>query len=109
MTVYLYYSTLSYPVWLYWILFLASDISMIAYLFGNKVGAYIYNLFHHQGLAVILYVIGLQTQQPIFQLIGLMMLGHSAFDRIMGYGLKLTTGFSYTHLGRIGNSEKTIL
>ncbi len=27
---------------------------------------------------------------------------HIAMDRALGYGLKLSTGFSDTHLGRIG-------
>jgi hypothetical protein len=27
---------------------------------------------------------------------------HVGFDRALGYGLKLSTGFTYTHLGRVG-------
>ncbi|WP_218779856.1 DUF4260 family protein [Hymenobacter crusticola] len=28
---------------------------------------------------------------------------HSALDRLLGYGLKYTTGFHDTHLGRVGD------
>lgn len=35
-------------------------------------------------------------------LAGTVLLGHSAFDRLLGYGLKYGTGFGNTHLGRVG-------
>jgi hypothetical protein len=34
--------------------------------------------------------------------IGLIWIIHIAVDRALGYGLKLSTGFQDTHLGRIG-------
>lgn len=33
------------------------------------------------------------------------MLGHSAMDRLFGYGLKYNKGFKYTHLGEIGREK----
>ena len=32
-------------------------------------------------------------------------LGHIGGDRLLGYGLKLPTGFQDTHLGRIGRNR----
>jgi len=35
-----------------------------------------------------------------------MVSAHIGFDRALGYGLKYSKGFGYTHLGRIGNAKK---
>ncbi len=35
-------------------------------------------------------------------------LGHSAMDRVFGYGLKYTTGFQDTHLGKIGKAKSQL-
>ncbi|MCK7554103.1 DUF4260 domain-containing protein [Chitinophaga sedimenti] len=88
--------------WMWIVLFLAPDISMFGYLLGNRVGGIIYNLFHHQLLAVAVWGFGLCLYQPAVQLAGLVLLGHSSLDRLMGYGLKLPEGFNFTHLGVIG-------
>ena len=85
--------------WVWILLFLAPDISMIGYFLNNKVGAYIYNLFHYQLIAVLVAGIGLALQQPYLELAGLILLGHSSLDRAMGFGLKLNEGFKFTHLG----------
>lgn len=92
--------------WWAWIcLFLAPDMSMIGYIINNKVGAFTYNLFHHQLVAVIVWGIGLVFQQPYVELAGLVLLGHSSLDRLMGYGLKLQEGFKFTHLGVMGGKQ----
>lgn len=36
----------------YLLLLLGPDISMIGYAGGNKMGAFMYNLFHHKGVAI---------------------------------------------------------
>ncbi|MET1056597.1 MAG: DUF4260 domain-containing protein [Pedobacter sp.] len=86
--------------WWIWIpIFLAPDLSMIGYLINNKAGAFTYNLFHHQLVAVIVAGTGILLQLPDVELAGLVLLGHSSLDRVMGYGLKFTSGFKFTHLG----------
>ena len=45
--------------WCYPLLLLGPDISMIGYAGGNKMGVFMYNLFHHKGMAVVIFVIGL--------------------------------------------------
>ena len=37
--------------------------------------------------------------------LGLIWLAHIGFDRALGYGLKYTQGFRYTHLGRVGGVQ----
>ena len=89
--------------WYYLLLAVGPDISMIGYIRGNKSGAVLYNLFHHKGLAVIIFILGFHYHLWIPQVIGTILFGHSSMDRMFGYGLKKFEGFNYTHLGIIGN------
>ena len=88
--------------WYYLLLLLGPDISLIGYAGGNKMGAIIYNLFHHKGVAVILFVTGLLLPDKVIEITGIILFGHSSMDRMFGYGLKLKEGFKHTHLGLIG-------
>jgi hypothetical protein len=98
-----YLSTdLHYPSWLYWALFLAPDIGMIGYAVNPTAGAASYNLLHHKGIAVAFYIIGLALPSEPMQLTGLLLFGHSSFDRMLGYGLKYVDNFKHTHLGWLG-------
>ena len=89
--------------WLIWIL--APDLSMMAYLGGNRVGAIGYNIVHHKGVAIGLYLLGLFMSHPALEYAGMILFGHSSMDRGMGYGLKYFSGFQDTHLGRIGKNK----
>jgi len=93
---------LGYSWWTYLALLLLPDLSMLGYLLGPKVGAWAYNLFHHQGLALLTGAAGFALGIPEWQLAGLVLFGHSAMDRAFGYGLKYTDSFKHTHLGWIG-------
>lgn len=93
------FNQLNYDWWWYLVLFLTPDIGMIGYLINNKIGAYSYNLFHHKGIAIIVFLLGVYFNNNELKLAGIILLGHSAFDRILNYGLKYTTGFKHTHLG----------
>ncbi|CAN5339167.1 hypothetical protein BH23BAC1_BH23BAC1_07190 [soil metagenome] len=75
---------------------------MVGYLINPKVGAWTYNIFHHQALAVAVGLAGLFLTSIELQLSGLVLFGHSAMDRVFGYGLKYSDDFKHTHLGRIG-------
>src|SRR2546423_9834239 len=101
LSIYLF-SQLSFKWWLFPVLILTPDISMVGYAFGNKTGAIIYNLFHHKALAIALYIFGSYLQNEVLQLIGIILFGHSSMDRMLGYGLKTFQSFKYTHLGEIG-------
>ena len=90
--------------WCYLILLLGPDVSMIGYLAGNKIGAGFYNLFHHKGIAVSIFLAGLMTNNIPLQIAGIILFGHSSMDRMFGYGLKHFEGFKFTHLGIIGKN-----
>lgn len=98
----LLFRTLGFQWWLYVLLFLTPDLSMLGYLGGPRVGAVIYNLVHHRALAVGLYLCGLLTGSPALHLAAVILLGHSSLDRVFGYGLKHPDSFHHTHLGVIG-------
>jgi hypothetical protein len=100
-TIYLNYQ-LPVPGWWYWAFFLAPDLSMLGYAINTRVGAVAYNLVHHKGVAVAFWLGGLYWQQGELQLAGLVLYGHSSFDRLCGYGLKYGDDFKHTHLGWIG-------
>ena len=85
--------------WLYVLLFFTPDVSIAAYVSGNKAGAIMYNIFHHRAIAIIVALCGWYLQNDYIILSGLMLLAHASFDRIFGYGLKHVTGFKHTHLG----------
>ena len=96
------FSLLSFQWWWFLVLILAPDLSMLGYIFGNKTGAFFYNVFHHKGIALLIYGLGCYLRIQSIQLAGIILFSHSAMDRIFGYGLKYEKGFRYTHLGEIG-------
>ncbi|QNH63752.1 DUF4260 domain-containing protein [Hymenobacter sediminicola] len=87
-------------------LFLLPDLSMLGYLAGPRAGAASYNLLHHKALALAVGLLGWWLGQPLLLLAGTVLLFHSAFDRLLGYGLKYSTGFHTTHLGAIGTTAR---
>jgi len=101
----LLFSQLDYAWWLFPACLLLPDLSMIGYAAGPKVGAFSYNLFHHKFLAVIVFALGFLLHIPVLAFAGTILFGHSAMDRIFGYGLKYNDGFQHTHLGRIGKDK----
>jgi hypothetical protein len=96
------FSLLSYQWWWFLVLILAPDFSMLGYIFNTKTGAFFYNIFHHKGIAILLYLIGCYLKIEFLQLIGVILFSHASMDRIFGYGLKYEKGFKHTHLGEIG-------
>ena len=104
LTIYLF-SMLGYVWWLFPLLLFIPDISILGYMRSDVTGAYIYNFLHHRGIAILLYLAGVFSSIPVLALIGLILFAHSSLDRIFGYGMKHTTGFKHTHLGRIGKGD----
>lgn len=101
------FSFLDYAWWWFLVLILAPDLSMIGYLLGNKTGAWVYNFFHHRGVALLVYFAGFHLNSQALQLAGIILFAHSSMDRMFGYGLKYEDGFKFTHLGEIGK-DKTL-
>ena len=88
--------------WWFWGCLLLLDLGMLGYLANARTGAYVYNFFHHKGVALLAYFIGTWFVYEPLVFAGILLFAHSSMDRVFGYGLKLATGFQDTHLGRIG-------
>lgn len=93
------FSTLPFSWWLFPLLLFTPDISMAGYAVNNKTGAILYNLFHHRLMAIAWMLVGFYWNMPTIGLIGVILFGHAAMDRIFGFGLKYTDHFKHTHLG----------
>ena len=90
--------------WSALLIFFAPDLSFAAYLAGPKVGAAVYNAVHLYGFGLVVMALGWLADQPLITALGFLWLAHAGFDRMLGYGLKLASGFQDTHLGRIGRN-----
>ena len=92
--------------WLWFaILFLAPDLSFIAYRFSARIGAIVYNGAHSMLGPLILLAAAAWLQVAFAERLALIWLAHVGFDRALGYGLKYAAAFGETHLGRIGRDR----
>jgi hypothetical protein len=84
------------------VLFLVPDLAILGYIGGSRVGAVVYNLFHTYLVPATLMIVAFTT--PVRGAFGwaLIWFAHIGMDRMFGFGLKRTSGFQETHLGRIG-------
>jgi hypothetical protein len=89
----------------YLALFFVPDVSFVLFVITKKLGAIAYNVFHHQGVLAILFLLGFILHNDLIMKIGLIFLAHSTFDRVAGYGLKHLDNFDHTHLGWVGKSK----
>jgi hypothetical protein len=103
----LFYSTSGASWWLFAVLFLAPDLSFLAYLAGPRLGAAGYNVLHATIGPLLLALGGMVMHWPLAESIALIWLAHIGIDRALGYGLKYASGFGLTHLGRIGAAAKS--
>jgi hypothetical protein len=99
------YVALSGSPWLYLLLALAPDLSMLGYLAGPRVGSYVYNAAHTYAVPVGVIGLGVWTATPLATFVGLVWVAHVGADRVVGYGLKYPTEFGDTHLGRLAAAE----
>lgn len=92
--------------WRYFALFFfAPDLSMLGYLAGPKMGSACYNVGHAYLGGMVCVTLGVLLPAPILLDAGILWFAHIGFDRALGYGLKYSNGFGWTHLGRIGRTR----
>ena len=103
------FARLPYAWWVLPAAFLLPDLSMAGYLAGPRVGAFCYNFAHHKAVALAVGGAGWWLGQPMLMLGGTVFLFHSAFDRLLGYGLKHVTSFRDTHLGHVGTEQPAVM
>ena len=87
--------------WLFALLLLAPDVSMLGYLAGPRIGAAVYNTFHSYPLPAALGIFGLSVGSPLAVAVSLVWFAHIGMDRAIGYGLKYESEFKDTHLERV--------
>jgi len=96
------FSQLPFAWWVFPACLLLPDVSMAGYLVNAKAGAWLYNIFHHKLIAVIVMALGYFLSSDMLLLAGIILFAHAAMDRLFGYGLKYKDDFHHTHLGWIG-------
>ncbi|HAY85651.1 MAG TPA: DUF4260 domain-containing protein [Chloroflexi bacterium] len=100
------FGQLEFSWWWFPVLIFTPDLSMLGYLHNPRTGAVTYNLVHHKGLGLGIYVLGTVLANPVLQLAGVILFGHSSLDRVFGYGLKYLDAFQHTHLGMLPGGKK---
>jgi hypothetical protein len=95
--------------WWFLSLFLVPDLSMTGYLLGRRAGAVAYNTAHMYAWPLALLTIGLAGHASFWTTAALSWIAHIALDQVVGYGLKLPTGFEHTVLGPIGRLRRNRL
>ncbi len=100
------YHHLDYSWGRFFIFFLLPDISFAGYFAGRTFGAIAYNTAHSYilplALGILFYHLNISSAAPYL----LIWIAHIGFDRALGYGLKYTSGFGDTHLGKIGRWKR---
>ena len=86
--------------------FLLPDLAFLGYLAGPRVGALAYNTTHSYIGAVLSLGAAMLAPGQMPLSVGLIWCAHIGFDRMLGYGLKYSLGFGFTHLGLIGREAR---
>jgi hypothetical protein len=84
---------------------LLPDLSAVGYLRGPRLGAMTYNLFHNWAIGLGMLGLGIAADIAPLAIAGAVLIAHVGMDRAAGYGLKLSTSFHDTHLGRMGRAR----
>ena len=99
------YHLVDAPWWLFAVLILVPDLSMLAYLFGPRIGAIGYNSVHNLILPLGLLAWGWMLHAQVMMAVALIWIAHIGMDRMLGYGLKRASGFGDTHMGALGRRK----
>lgn len=83
------------------VLFLAPDLSFLAYLAGKAAGTVAYDTAHTYVLPLALAAAGVLGEWETATQVALIWLAHIGLDRALGYGLEYSTAFRDTHLQRV--------
>ncbi len=90
------------PWWLFLLLFLAPDLSFVAFLAGQRIGAIAYDAAHTSIGPLALGLAGFLTGADLAVSLALIWGAHVGIDRALGYGLRYPASAARTHLGLVG-------
>ncbi len=94
--------------WMFALLWLAPDLSMIAYLGDGRRAAQIYNAVHSYVLPATLGLSAFLLHADGLIPAALAWANHIGVDRMLGYGLKSSRSFAWTHLGPVGSARTAL-
>lgn len=92
------YFVLNGSWYLFALLLLLPDLSILGYRLNGRFGARLYNAAHTYVLPGALALAGWLAGAPTLYAFALIWVAHIGLDRALGYGLKLPSSFSETHL-----------
>ncbi len=92
------YVALGAPVWMFFVLLLTPDLSMLGYLVGQRAGALAYNAAHTYLAPTLVFALPWYIGWPHALPLALIWAAHIGIDRALGFGLKYSGGFKQTHL-----------
>ncbi|MBT2617940.1 MULTISPECIES: DUF4260 domain-containing protein [unclassified Bacillus (in: firmicutes)] len=95
------YSLYEFSWWIFLLLILSPDVSMLAYLINDRIGAKVYNAFHTYIVSIFMISLAIFLKEDAWVMIGLIWTAHIGMDRLFGYGLKYTSSFKDTHMQRL--------
>jgi|LakMenE18May11ns_1017448.scaffolds.fasta_scaffold9925922_4 hypothetical protein len=74
---------------------------IVGYIVNIRIGVVAYNLTYHKATCIACLIIGyfLQSNDTIVMVI--IILSHSAFDCVLGFGIKYPDYFKYTSFGNL--------
>ncbi|MDR5728077.1 MAG: DUF4260 family protein [Terriglobia bacterium] len=91
--------------WLFLVLLLLPDLSMLGYLVDSRAGKLSYNIVHSYVLPLGLAVAAIATHSVRLLPLVCIWTAHIGMDRVLGYGLKTSGMFGDTHLGVLGKGR----
>ena len=100
------YGVLGGNWWVFAVLLLTPDLSMLGALAGPRAGSWTYNIVHTYALPITLGGIAWSTGATFLVPYALIWVAHIGMDRAVGYGLKFPGSFQHTHLGVMGKARK---
>jgi hypothetical protein len=87
---------------LFALLFMTPDLAMAGYLRDDKTGAFMYDIVHNYGCAILIIGTGLFVLRNAFIVqYGFLLVSHISIDRFLGFGLKYPKGFKESHIQKL--------
>jgi hypothetical protein len=88
--------------WLFGLLLLAPDLSMLTIPLGKRISSFSYNIFHTYGSPALLALAGFLLDEHLLIAIAAIWVCHIGLDRSIGYGLKYAgKEFKETHIQQV--------
>lgn len=95
------YRYFDFSFWLFFLLLLVPDVSMVGYIKNKQFGATVYNVGHTLIFPILLCLLSYYLKWQLSLALGLIWCAHIYMDRALGYGLKYPSNFKLTHIQKL--------